>query len=137
MREQRETWTNSVKDVKDPFVNTVTRARHARAYTADKGETFTSFTDANSAARKRSLVDGAPLVILALGLGQRTGWAVRSRDGAIASGVQEFRPGRFEGGGMIWLRFRAATAPTPPLAPPESIKGRSFPCRFRTHADKI
>ena len=46
-------------------------------------------------------------VILALDLGQRTGWAVRSRDGAIASGVQEFRPGRFEGGGMIWLRFRA------------------------------
>ncbi|MFZ1416690.1 MAG: hypothetical protein WAS73_19265 [Defluviicoccus sp.] len=46
-------------------------------------------------------------VILALDLGQRTGSAVRSRDGAIASGVQEFRPGRFEGGGMIWLRFRA------------------------------
>jgi crossover junction endodeoxyribonuclease RuvC len=47
------------------------------------------------------------VAILALDLGQRTGWAVRSRDGAIASDVQEFRPGRFEGGGMIWLRFRA------------------------------
>jgi hypothetical protein len=46
-------------------------------------------------------------VLLALDLGQRTGWAARSRDGAIASGVHEFRPGRFEGGGMIWLRFRA------------------------------
>ena len=46
-------------------------------------------------------------VILALDLGQRTGWAVRNRDGAIASGTHEFRPGRFEGGGMIWLRFRA------------------------------
>ena len=46
-------------------------------------------------------------VILALDLGQRTGWAIRNRDGAIASGVHEFRPGRFEGGGMIWLRFRA------------------------------
>jgi hypothetical protein len=46
-------------------------------------------------------------VILALDLGQRTGWAVRSRDGAISSGVHEFRPGRFEGGGMIWLRFRS------------------------------
>src|SRR5512134_1318489 len=45
-------------------------------------------------------------VVLALDLGQRTGWAVRNRDGAIVSGVQEFRPGRFEGGGMIWLRFR-------------------------------
>ena len=48
-----------------------------------------------------------PSVILALDLGQRTGWAVRNRDGAIASGVQEFRPGRFAGGGMTWLRFRA------------------------------
>jgi hypothetical protein len=46
-------------------------------------------------------------VILALDLGQCTGWAVRNHDGAIASGVHEFRPGRFEGGGMIWLRFRA------------------------------
>jgi hypothetical protein len=55
------------------------------------------------------LAGGKPTtpVILALDLGQRTGWAVRSRDGAIASGVHEFRPGRFEGGGMIWLRFRA------------------------------
>jgi hypothetical protein len=54
------------------------------------------------------LAGGTPTtpVILALDLGQRTGWAVRSRAGAIASGVQEFRPGRFEGGGMIWLRFR-------------------------------
>src|SRR6266511_4382978 len=56
-----------------------------------------------------ALAGGTPVtpVILALDLGQRTGWAVRNRDGAIASGVHEFRPGRFEGGGMIWLRFRA------------------------------
>jgi hypothetical protein len=55
-----------------------------------------------------ALAGGRPTtpVILALDLGQRTGWAVRNRDGAIASGVEEFRPGRFEGGGMIWLRFR-------------------------------
>jgi hypothetical protein len=45
-------------------------------------------------------------VILALDLGQHTSWAVRNRDGAIASGTHEFRPGRFEGGGMVWLRFR-------------------------------
>jgi hypothetical protein len=44
--------------------------------------------------------------MLALDLGQRTGWAVRSCDGAVVSGTREFRPGRFEGGGMIWLRFR-------------------------------
>src|SRR5512134_103326 len=55
------------------------------------------------------LAGGKPTtpVILALDLGQRTGWAVSNCDGAIASGTHEFRPGRFEGGGMIWLRFRA------------------------------
>jgi crossover junction endodeoxyribonuclease RuvC len=46
-------------------------------------------------------------VVLALDLGQKTGWAVRNTDGAIASGTVEFKPGRFEGGGMIYLRFRA------------------------------
>jgi hypothetical protein len=44
---------------------------------------------------------------LALDLGQKTGWAVRNTDGAIASGTVEFRPSRWEGGGMIYLRFRA------------------------------
>ena len=45
--------------------------------------------------------------VLALDLGQKTGWAVRNADGAIASGTVEFKPGRFEGGGMVFLRFRA------------------------------
>jgi hypothetical protein len=45
--------------------------------------------------------------VLALGLGQKTGWAVRNIDSAIASGTVEFRPGRFEGGGRVFLRFRA------------------------------
>ena len=45
--------------------------------------------------------------ILALDLGQTTGWAVRNADGAIASGTVEFKPGRWEGGGMVYLRFRA------------------------------
>ena len=45
--------------------------------------------------------------ILALDLGQKAGWAARNADGAIASGTVEFRPGRFEGGGMVFLRFRA------------------------------
>jgi hypothetical protein len=39
--------------------------------------------------------------ILALDLGQKTGWAVRNADRAIASGTVEFKPGRFEGGGMV------------------------------------
>ena len=45
--------------------------------------------------------------IVALDLGQRTGWAVRAPDGVITSGTAEFRPGRFESGGMPYLRFRA------------------------------
>jgi hypothetical protein len=45
--------------------------------------------------------------ILALDLGQKTGWAVRNSDGAMASGTVEFKPSRWEGGGMVFLRFRA------------------------------
>jgi hypothetical protein len=45
----------------------------------------------------------AAVAVLALDLGQKTGWAVRSADGAVASGTAEFKPGRFEGGGMVFL----------------------------------
>ena len=44
--------------------------------------------------------------LLALDLGTQTGWALRSRDGSIISGSESFRPGRFEGGGMRFLRFK-------------------------------
>jgi hypothetical protein len=50
------------------------------------------------------LADRLP-VLLALDLGSSTGWALRGADGVIASGVQEFSPNRFEGGGMAFLRF--------------------------------
>lgn len=44
--------------------------------------------------------------ILALDLGTTTGWAINSRDtGRISSGVSYFKPQRFEGGGMRYLRF--------------------------------
>ena len=43
--------------------------------------------------------------ILALDLGTTTGWALRSHDGLITSGTVGFRPGRFDGGGMRYLRF--------------------------------
>lgn len=46
-------------------------------------------------------------VILALDLGTVTGWALRQHGGVIVSGTQAFRPGRFEGGGMRFLRLRA------------------------------
>lgn len=44
--------------------------------------------------------------ILALDLGTQTGWALLSRDGSITSGSEPFKPQRFEGGGMRYLRFK-------------------------------
>ncbi|MFX3544403.1 crossover junction endodeoxyribonuclease RuvC [Ralstonia mannitolilytica] len=44
--------------------------------------------------------------ILALDLGTTTGWALRGSDGNITSGSESFRPQRFEGGGMRFLRFK-------------------------------
>ncbi len=44
--------------------------------------------------------------ILALYLGTQTGWAVRQNDGQINSGSETFKPQRFEGGGMRYLRFK-------------------------------
>ena len=44
--------------------------------------------------------------ILALDLGTMTGWALRGSDGHITSGSESFRPQRFEGGGMRYLRFK-------------------------------
>ena len=44
--------------------------------------------------------------ILALDLGTTTGWALRGHDGSITSGTMAFKPSRFEGGGMRYLRFK-------------------------------
>ena len=43
--------------------------------------------------------------VLALDLGTTAGWALRGHDGLIASGTVSFRPGRYDGGGMRYLRF--------------------------------
>jgi hypothetical protein len=51
------------------------------------------------------LFGGTGSAVLALDLGSSTGWAVRAANGVIASGMQQFRPNRFEGGGMAFLRF--------------------------------
>lgn len=45
--------------------------------------------------------------VLALDLGTTTGWALRGPDGGITSATITFRPSRFEGGGMRYLRFRS------------------------------
>lgn len=45
--------------------------------------------------------------MLALDLGTTTGWALSTPDGVIVSGTMSFRSGRYEGGGMRYLRFRS------------------------------
>ena len=44
--------------------------------------------------------------ILALDLGTHTGWALLQLDDTITSGTENFKPHRFEGGGMRFLRFK-------------------------------
>lgn len=45
--------------------------------------------------------------ILALDLGTSMGWAMSSSKTGIISGTMSFRSGRYEGGGMRYLRFRS------------------------------
>lgn len=49
---------------------------------------------------------GSGTAILSLDLGTRTGWALLGSDGSITSGSESFKPQRFEGGGMRYLRFK-------------------------------
>ena len=57
-----------------------------------------------AAAQSFGIAHGA---ILALDLGTTAGWALRSADGRINSGTVSFRPSRYDGGGVRYLRFRA------------------------------
>jgi Holliday junction resolvasome RuvABC endonuclease subunit len=44
--------------------------------------------------------------VFALDLGTQTGWALIGANSSITSGTQSFKPQRFEGGGMRFLRFK-------------------------------
>ena len=44
-------------------------------------------------------------ILLCLDLGTTTGWALHMLPNRITSGSQSFKPHRFEGGGMRYLRF--------------------------------
>ena len=44
--------------------------------------------------------------LLALDLGTTTGWALRLPNARILSGTTSFKPSRYDGGGMRYLRFR-------------------------------
>lgn len=47
------------------------------------------------------------MMILALDLGTKTGWAIGAAGAVHASGTWDLRGGRYEGGGMRFLRLRA------------------------------
>lgn len=67
--------------------------------------------------------------IIALDLGTMTGWAATLGE-TIVSGTWDFRPQRFEGGGMRFVRFRSkvaelikqATGEEPPLVYFEEVR---------------
>ena len=48
-----------------------------------------------------------PGTMLALDLATKTGWALRSANHQIISGTVSFRPSRYDGGGIRYLRFRS------------------------------
>jgi hypothetical protein len=56
-------------------------------------------SDNVQAYRKRAAV-------LALDLGTQLGWAIQLAGSSIESGTVSFRPSRYDGGGMRYLRFR-------------------------------
>lgn len=66
---------------------------------------LTSFTNATDVPLQLQTTAATGRTVLALDLGTTTGWAIRSFDGLITSGTASFRPGRFDGGGMRFLRF--------------------------------
>ena len=60
-----------------------------------------------TADQARPPANDQPSAVLALDLGTTTGWAMGLTDGTVVSGTMAFRPGRYEGGGMRYLRFRS------------------------------
>lgn len=54
--------------------------------------------------------------VLALDLGTKTGWALRVGESTV-TGTQDFKGGRYDGGGMRFLRFRGFLADLHAKAP--------------------
>jgi hypothetical protein len=74
-------------------------------------EKETTMAEATLTTNLREAIPDLPLAfranrtLLALDLGTTTGWALHGADGLITSGTASFRNGRFDGGGMRYLRF--------------------------------
>ena len=61
-------------------------------------------------------VTASRTVVLAIDLGTTTGWAMRTMEGQLTHGFTSFRPSRYEGGGMRYLRFKRWLSETHHLA---------------------
>lgn len=64
-------------------------------------------SSALSATTRHQEASGAGAAWLALDLGTTTGWALRTAERTLVSGTVSFRPSRYDGGGMRYLRFRS------------------------------
>jgi hypothetical protein len=62
---------------------------------------------ASAAIPAERSIDRSRSAVLALDLATNTGWALRSANGQIISGTVSFRPSRYDGGGIRYLRFRS------------------------------
>jgi Holliday junction resolvasome RuvABC endonuclease subunit len=58
---------------------------------------------------------------IGIDLGTTSGWAARHESGLLQSGVLKLKAGRFEGGGMRFLRFNAAMSELFDVVKPEIV----------------
>ena len=63
-------------------------------------------TDSMGARPELPTATSVDRTLLAIDLGTTTGWALKSQGGLITSGTVSFRPSRYDGGGMRYLRFQ-------------------------------
>jgi hypothetical protein len=63
-------------------------------------------TNPPAAAPIERLIDRTRSIVLALDLATTTGWAMKLASG-VESGIVSFRPSRYDGGGIRYLRFHA------------------------------
>lgn len=102
----------------DPEPKRATTASSAKNQTVIALTTTTPFTETIMASTNLAFAAAdaslpaigmvAPVgAMLSLDLGTTTGWALRLASGAVESGTMSFRPTRYDGGGMRYLRFRS------------------------------
>jgi len=94
--------------------------------TSEVGEISPSYyvgegADALSPLRRESAhaldpVSASRTVVMAIDLGTKTGWAMRTQDAQVVHGFESFKPSRYEGGGMRYLRFKRWLSDTRHLA---------------------